>query len=221
VLLEKIDKREILRVAKDIRAHKAAENRAAWVVRTIELSKANAPLPRDRRYPIIYADPPWTFDAYGEESGLDRAAARHYPTMALEQIRALPVADIATPDAALFLWSTLPHLPEALDVLAAWGFKYTTHLVWIKGGNPALGYWIRNQHELLLIGTRGKMRTPPEDRRPPSVIHAPRREHSRKPDEGYDIIELMYPELPKIELFARNARKGWSAWGNQAQGAAA
>ena len=86
----------------------------------------------------------------------------------------------------------------------------------MKGDKKALGYWVRNQHEHLIIAKRGNMVTPQESNRPPSVIHAPRREHSRKPDEAYALIERMYPDLPRIELFARHARAGWSAWGNEA-----
>jgi N6-adenosine-specific RNA methylase IME4 len=140
--------------------------------------------------------------------------------MELADICALPVANIAIPDAVLFLWTTVPHLQEAFRVLAAWGFEYRSNIVWVKD-KIGLGYWVRNQHELLLIGARGNMRSPAEEARPPSVIYAPRREHSRKPDEAYELIERMYPTLPKIELFARvESRPGWSAWGNEAQGAA-
>ena len=210
------DEREILRAAQEIRARRATKKRAEWNARVIQLSNQNAPLPRDRRYPIALADPPWKFDVYDAESGLDRAAAAHYPTMGLEDICKLPVADLVTPDAMLFLWTTAPHLPEAFEVITAWGFEYRTNIVWVKD-KIGLGYWVRNQHELLLIGVRGDMRSPAEGTRPPSIIQAPRREHSRKPDEVYDIIERMYPELPKIELFARHARPGWTAWGNQAR----
>jgi N6-adenosine-specific RNA methylase IME4/ParB-like chromosome segregation protein Spo0J len=207
--------REILAVAKAIRAKQYAKRRAEWDARTIRLSNQSAPLPCDRRYPVIYADPPWAFDVYDVDSGLARAAAAHYPTMPLEAIRALPVADLSTPDAVLFLWTTSPHLEKAMTVLPAWGFEYRTNIVWVKHA-PGLGYWVRNQHEVLLIGARGQMRSPPEGSRPASVIHAARREHSRKPDEAYELIEAMYPELPKIELFARSAREGWTVWGNQA-----
>ena len=135
--------------------------------------------------------------------------------MPLEKICALPVAGLATPDAALFLWTTAPTFPESLRVIETWGFRYVTHLVWVKHTH-GLGSWVLNQHELLMIGACGDMRSPPEGARPPSVIHAPRREHSRKPDEAYEIIERMYPTLPKIELFARHARPGWTAWGDEA-----
>jgi N6-adenosine-specific RNA methylase IME4 len=98
----------------------------------------------------------------------------------------------------------------------AWGFTYRTNIVWVKDA-IGLGYWVRNQHELLLIGARGEMRAPAVGARRSSVIKSPRREHSRKPDEAYALIEQMYPELPKIELFARHARPGWAAWGNDVE----
>jgi N6-adenosine-specific RNA methylase IME4 len=212
--------KEILEKAKEIRDRRFAERRAEWTARTVEISKHNSPLPSDRRYVVILVDAPWKFEVYDAESGLDSAADAHYPTMATDEIAALPVADLATRDAVLFLWSTAPHLPEALRVMQGWGFEYVTHLVWVKD-RIGLGYWVRNQHELLLVGRRGDILTPAFEKRPSSVMHAARREHSRKPDEAYALIEQMYPELPKIELFARNAREGWAAWGNEAPGAAA
>jgi N6-adenosine-specific RNA methylase IME4 len=211
------DEREILEAAKAIRSARKAARRREWTQRAIELSKQNAPLP-DRRYPVILADPPWAFEVYGAESGNDRAAAAHYPTMSIEDICAMPIAGIATPDAVLFLWATVPHLPEALAVMAAWGFEYRSHFVWDKE-RIGLGYWVRNQHELLLLGKRGGMPAPMPANRVPSVIREPRREHSRKPDAVYGIIERMYPDLPRIELFARGpARAGWAAWGNEIEG---
>ena len=124
----------------------------------------------------------------------------------------------ATPDAVLFMWATSPNLQQAFDVLAAWGFEYVTSLAWVKD-KIGLGYWVRGQHELLLIARRGSMPAPLPADRPPSVINAARREHSRKPDEAYELIERMYPGLPKLELFARGQREGWIAWGNQAEAA--
>jgi N6-adenosine-specific RNA methylase IME4/ParB-like chromosome segregation protein Spo0J len=207
--------REILETAKQIRGARAEARRAERIAKIAVISGGNVVLPEDRRYPVILADPPWQFKVYDDESGSQRAAGNHYPTMQLSDILALPVPGIATDDAVLFLWTTLPHLREAIDVLVAWGFEYVTNVAWIKD-KIGLGYWVRGQHELLLIARRGDMPAPLPANRPPSVIHAPRREHSRKPDEAYDIIERMYPELPKIELFARGTRPGWSAWGNQA-----
>jgi N6-adenosine-specific RNA methylase IME4 len=106
-------------------------------------------------------------------------------------------------------------LEEALSVARTWGFKYRTNIAWVKNA-IGLGRWVRSQHELLLICTRGDMRTPLPAARPPSVISERRREHSRKPDAAYELIETMYPALPKIELFARQAREGWDSWGNEA-----
>ena len=207
--------REILETAKQIRAERAETRRAERIARITAISNANSPLPQDRKYPVILADPPWKFEVYDAELGLDSAADAHYPTMELADICKLPIADLATPDAVLFMWTTAPHLREAFEVLAAWGFGYCTHLVWVKD-KAGLGYWVRNQHELLLIARQGNPPTPRPADRPASVISAPRREHSQKPDEAYELIERMYPELPKIELFARAARDGWALWGNQA-----
>jgi N6-adenosine-specific RNA methylase IME4 len=167
---------------------------------------------------VILADPPWKFELFDASSGFGGAADAHYPTMETEKICALPVADVATPDAVLFLWSTQVHLLHALRVIGAWGFEYVTNMVWVKD-KTGLGHWVHNQHELLIIARRGEMPTPLPANRPPSVITAPRREHSRKHDEAYEIIEKMYPGLPKIELFARQARAGWACWGNEAPSA--
>jgi N6-adenosine-specific RNA methylase IME4 len=211
--------REILDTAKRIRAEKAEARRAERVQRLAEISTGNTELPGGK-YPIIYADPPWFFEVYDSVSGTGRTAESHYPCMKTEQICALPVAELATDDAVLFLWTTSPHLQESFRVIEAWGFRYTTNVCWVKD-QIGLGFWIRNQHELLLIATRGNMPAPAPAHRPPSVITAARREHSRKPDEAYEFIERMYPDLPKIELFARGeARPGWAVWGNEAPAAA-
>jgi N6-adenosine-specific RNA methylase IME4 len=207
--------RNILAAAKEIRAAKTAARRAQWEARILALSNRAAPLPRDRRWPILLADPPYHFAAYSAASGRDRSAERHYPTLSIAEICELPVADLVTSDAALFLWCTSPRLPDGLRVMDAWGFEYRSSLVWIKD-RFGLGYWVRSQHEHLLIGVRGKMRSPLPAARPSSVVVGARREHSRKPDEIYTLIEAAYPNLPKIELFARAARPGWDCWGNEA-----
>jgi N6-adenosine-specific RNA methylase IME4 len=207
--------KEILEAAKAIRAEKARERYAARVTRIAELSAGNTPLAAERRYPVLYADPPYDYRLYNETTGSSRAAAEHYPTMKLHEICALPVAQMATDTAILFMWTTAPHLEESFQVLAAWGFEYKTNIVWVKHAQ-GLGHFVRGQHELLLIATRGDPPCPLPANRPASVIEADRREHSRKPDEAYEIIERMYPELPKIELFARGQRNGWAVWGNQA-----
>jgi N6-adenosine-specific RNA methylase IME4 len=205
---------EILRAAQEIRARKAEMRRAERIERLAATCNQNTPFPSDRRYAVLCADPPWHFEVYNEESGVERAAGNHYPTLPLEKICALPVPELATDAAVLFLWTTGPHLQEALQVIAAWGFSYKSNVVWVKD-KIGLGYLVRNQHELLLIATRGDIPTPLPSNRPSSVIAAPRREHSRKPDEAYEAIERMYPELSKIELFARTRRDGWEAWGNR------
>lgn len=142
----------------------------------------------------------------------------HYPTMTLEEIKHLSVSDLATEDAVLFLWATAPKLCECFEVIDAWGFSYRTCAVWVKD-KIGMGYYLRNQHELLLIAKRGDPPMPSESSRPSSVIHAPRTDHSAKPVAFYELIEGMYPELPKIELFSRSPRTGWDAWGNQASAA--
>jgi N6-adenosine-specific RNA methylase IME4 len=173
-------------------------------------SNANAPLP-DRRFPVLLADPPYQYDRQCSPS---RNIENHYPTMATEDICALPIGQLATPDAMLFLWAPAPQLTDALKIMRTWGFEYVTSAVWVKD-KFGMGVYLRQQHELLLICKRGNSVVPDPGLLSPSVIEAPRGRHSEKPAEAYELIELMYPELPKIELFARAARDGWSAWGNQ------
>jgi N6-adenosine-specific RNA methylase IME4 len=172
--------------------------------------EAETPLEAVGTFPVLLADPPWRYDYSVADS---RKIENQYPTMTLEAICALRVP--ATDDAALFLWATSPKLTEALAVVSAWGFTYRTCAVWDKQ-KIGMGYYFRQQHELLLVAIKGKMVTPAPEARVSSVIQAPRGQHSAKPDAVYAIIEAMYPDFPKIELFARRAREGWSAWGNQA-----
>jgi N6-adenosine-specific RNA methylase IME4 len=197
--------------------------RAHHQARLIEISNNNAPLPTDRKYPVILADPPWQFKMF--EQGT-RSPEDHYGTMPLDEICALEVPNLATPDAVLFLWAPSALLfSHAKPVLDAWGFTYRVNIVWVKEDaadertrNRGLGWYVRQHHELMLVATRGTRILPDPSTMPSSVIYAPRREHSRKPDEAYARIERMYPELPKIELFARGpARPGWKPWGNEAE----
>jgi N6-adenosine-specific RNA methylase IME4 len=210
---------QILAAARAIRARRAEQSHAERIEKLAKIATGNCALPSNRRFPVILADPPWHFEVYNESSGVERAAGNHYPTMSLEEICALPVKELATDSAALFLWVTAPHLEQAHHVIRAWGFIPKTGFVWVKD-RFGLGYFLRGRHEHLLIAVRGDMPCPLPSRRPDSVIKAPRREHSRKPDEAYALIERMYPDLPKIELFARATRAGWAAWGNQAGAAA-
>ena len=165
-------------------------------------------------YPVIYADPPWRVGS----AWASRAVDNHYPTLDLEEIKALDMP--AAEDAALFLWSLASMQPEALEVIDAWGFTYRTQFVWAKP-QIGMGSYVRTQHEPLLIATRGKMPTPAPACRPASLISAPRREHSQKPGVVYELIERMYPDTARLELFARNRRAGWDAWGNEAPEAVA
>lgn len=197
-------------------AHVLAEvQRGARVEKLASISAGNAPLTSEQRYPIILTDPPWRYEDIATES---RAIENHYPTMDLAAICALPVGDIATDDCVLFMWTTSPKLEESMQVLAAWGFTYRTCAVWDKEV-IGMGYFFRQQHEILLVAKRGSPPMPAPADRVSSVIRSKRSKHSAKPVESYEIIEAMYPTLPKLEMFCRSPRDGWAAWGNQSAAA--
>jgi N6-adenosine-specific RNA methylase IME4/ParB-like chromosome segregation protein Spo0J len=166
-----------------------------------------------KRWPLILADPPWDYEAWNPGS-THTHPSNHYPVMSIPEIRELRVADLAADDCVLFLWATVPHLADTFDVISAWGFAYKSGLVWDKE-RAGTGFWVLGQHEHLLICTRGNPPLPPLSAVPKSVIRERKREHSRKPEASYRIIEAMYPDLPKLELFARSRREGWSTWGNE------
>ena len=170
------------------------------------------PLP-EGTYRCILADPPWPFEARSS-AGEDRAPANHYPTMTVADIAALPVEDLAAPDCLLLLWAQWNDLQGALDVIDAWGFRpITGGFVWAKEGAPGLGYWTRQQTEPCLLASRGApLRL---DAGVGQLITAPRGRHSEKPAEQYARIERLVGG-PYIELFARQARPGWAAWGDEA-----
>jgi N6-adenosine-specific RNA methylase IME4 len=167
-----------------------------------------------KKFGVILADPEWSFETFDPDTGADRSASNHYPTSSLEVIKARPVLDIAADDCVLFLWATVPMLPQALEVMAGWGFAYRSSAVWVKP-NAGTGYWFRNRHELLLVGARGNIPCPAQGEQWASVIEAPTGRHSEKPDAVYELIEAYFPTLPKIELNARTARPGWDRWGNE------
>lgn len=209
--------REVERSLAATREERQAEKKERRAAREAELGAKQRALPGGK-YGVIYADPEWKFEVWSRETGLDRAADNHYPTSDLETIMARDVASIAAPDCVLFLWATAPMLPQGLAVMAAWGFAYKSHCVWNKDriGN---GYWFRNKHELLLLGVRGDVPAPAMGLQFPSAIEAPLAEHSAKPDVFAEMIEIYFPTLPKIELNRRGPpRKGWDAWGNEAEG---
>lgn len=165
------------------------------------------------RYQIIVADPAWKF-ASNSKAKPGRNARRHYDCMTDAEICALPVKEWAEKDAMLFMWTTVPMLVRSLPVLPAWGFKYVSQVVWVKS-RIATGYWARNRHEILIIAKRGKLPCPKPILFPDSVIEAPTREHSRKPEFFQDRIDEVWPHHTKLEMNARRPRDGWALWGNQ------
>lgn len=183
-------------------------------------SARDIPLP-DRRYSILYVDPPWRYDFASDSDR--RQVENKYGTMSLDAIKELKVP--AADDAVLFCWTTSPKLAEGLAVVKAWDFTYRTCMVWVKD-RIGMGYYARQQHELLLVGTRGSLPAPAAENRPSSVFYGDRTEHSAKPDVVYELIEAMYPEYDRTddltefcELFSRRPRKGWFGWGNEAEAA--
>jgi N6-adenosine-specific RNA methylase IME4/ParB-like chromosome segregation protein Spo0J len=166
----------------------------------------------DKLYGVIYADPPWKYETFSE-NGMDRSADNHYPTMSMFDMLTLNVP--AADDCVMFMWATVPMLPEALDLLQGWGFDYKSHICWIKD-RQGTGYWTRNKHELLLIATKGKVPAPAMGTQPPSVIELPLGRHSEKPALFADMISTLYPTTPKLEMFARMGRVGWDVIGNEA-----
>ncbi len=180
---------------------------------------------RPTRYRAIHADPPWRFQNYTRK-GEGRNAVAHYDCLTLEQIQALPVADVADNDCVLFLWATDPLLPAAFALIEAWGFTYkTVGFYWAKLNKTAdpdgftaddfftgLGYWTRANVEQCLLATRGKPGRIGRDVK--RLIVSPRREHSRKPEEVYGRIERL-TDGPYLELFSRSTRAGWDNWGDQ------
>ena len=175
-----------------------------------------------QHFATVLADPPWQFiNRTGKVAPEHRRLSR-YGTMDLPAICALPVAQVAAPTSHLYLWVPNALLPEGLEVLRAWGFEYKSNIVWHKvrkDGGPdgrGVGFYFRNTTELILFGVRGKnARTLAPGRRQVNFLATRKREHSRKPDEIFPLIESCSPG-PRLELFARGVRQGWSSWGNQA-----
>ena len=176
----------------------------------------------DTKFATILADPPWQFQNRTGKVAPEHKRLNRYGTMELAEICALPVEDIADSPAHLYLWVPNALLPEGLKVMDAWGFRYVSNIVWHKirkdGGSDGrgVGFYFRNVTELLLFGVRGKnARTLAPGRSQVNMLQTRKREHSRKPDEQYKLIEDC-SWGPRIELFSRGARKDWRVWGNQA-----
>ena len=170
----------------------------------------------------VLADPPWQFQNQSGKISPEHKRLSRYQTLKLQDIMSLPIAQIAAPTSHLYLWCPNAMLPEGLAVMKAWGFNYKSNIVWHKvrkdGGSDGrgVGFYFRNVTELILFGVRGKnARTLAPGRRQVNLVATRKREHSRKPDEQYEIIEAC-SSGPFLELFARGTRKGWTTWGNQA-----
>lgn len=218
------------------------DKRARRQVREEILARRIMALP-DRHYGVIYTDPEWQNDAYSSVTGMDRAAANHYPTSTLAELQQRRVADIAAPDSIMLMWALVPMLAEAFCLLDAWGFaafvrdpetgflgldktraRYVSSGAWIKyrpGDRMGMGHWFRVDHEILLVATRGKPPAPLQGDQYRSVFDVPAsRIHSKKPDLVAEMIEAFWPNLPKIELNRRGPpRPGWDAWGNEVEDA--
>lgn len=174
------------------------------------------------KFQTILADPPWQFANRTGKMAPEHRRLNRYHTLALDEICQIPVSKIACENAHLYLWVPNALLAEGMEVMKRWGFAYKTNIVWYKvrrDGGPdgrGVGFYFRNVTELVLFGIRGRMRTLAPGRRQVNIISTRKREHSRKPDELYDIIESCSPG-PYLELFARGTRNNWSSWGNQAK----
>jgi len=172
-----------------------------------------------QKYGLFYTDPPWAYHVWSKK-GAGRCAENHYPTMSLNEICALPVADLADKDCALFLWATFPNLPEAFEVIKTWGFTYkTVAFVWCKrnrkspGFFTGMGYYTRANAEICLLATKGSPKRVSKGVR--QIIDTPIERHSQKPGVTRDRIVELFGDVPRIELFARERVPGWDAWGNE------
>jgi len=167
----------------------------------------------DKKYQIIYADPPWAYDNKNTGGSLSSGANNKYPTLSLDEIKQLPVKSISDKDCVLFLWATVPLLPEAFEVLDAWGFNYKTMLTWRKIMSLGMGYWFRGQTEHLLLGVKGNVKA--FRHQEANFIQTHVLSHSKKPHKFRLLIEKATKGLePRIELFARTKIHGWDTWGN-------
>lgn len=173
-----------------------------------------------KKYQIIYADPPWKYDFSATHN---RDIENQYPTMEVNEIKNLKVP--SEDNSVLYLWATAPKLLEALDVMQSWGFNYRTHLIWDKE-IIGCGWWFRGQHELLLVGIKGKFSPPDNSNRISSIFRERRTTHSKKPRTIRELISKWYPDKTKIELFARkptgqlfedSSFNGWDCWGNEVE----
>ena len=218
------EQKQIVAKAKEIRAEKQRVRHAVRLTHmglVAEKGIATSPDKLAGTYPVIYADPPWKFGVHSEVTGREKSAENHYPTMDTDEICALfeKIGNPVSKDAVLFLWATNPMLPQAMQVMQAWGFAYVHHWIWDKQV-AGTGYWGRDRHELLLIGRRGDVAAPLMGSQPETVYCEKKGRHSAKPAFFAEQIEKFYPDIPKLEMFCREPRAGWDAWGYEAGGAA-
>ena len=178
---------------------------------------------KNQKFATILADPPWQFSNRTGKMAPEHKRLQRYPTMKLSEIKSLPVNRVVAETAHLYLWVPNALLAHGLEVMESWGFEYKTNVIWYKvrkDGGPdrrGVGFYFRNVTELMLFGVKGKnARTLKPGRTQPNIIVSRKREHSRKPDEQYEIIESC-SWGPFLEMFARGSRKGWVSWGNQAE----
>lgn len=177
----------------------------------------------NKKFTTIVADPPWQFTNRTGKVAPEHKRLNRYETLTLDDIKSIPVASITNDTAHLYLWVPNALLPEGLEVMKAWGFKYKSNIIWYKirkDGGPdgrGVGFYFRNVTEILLFGVKGKnARTLKAGRTQTNIISTRKREHSRKPDEQYNIFENC-SSAPYLEMFSRGKRKGWTCWGNQAE----
>jgi N6-adenosine-specific RNA methylase IME4 len=210
----KLSEKEILEAAKKIRKEQNEKRRGERIGKLAAISVGNSELPTERKFPVLYMDPPTKFAA-GDS---DRSTENHYPTMTEEEIAKLPIGALATSDAVLFIWSTVPWLRKTMRLIEGWGFEYVSEFAWDKAA-LGMGFWNRSAHECLLIATRGKMPAPEPSLLRPSLYREARGKHSAKPKYFRDLITAYYPDLPKVELFPRingALPETWFGWGNEA-----
>ena len=172
------------------------------------------------KYKVIYADPPWSYKnkKTGRTNGNQpegSGAHTKYPTMSLDEIKALPIKNISEKNSILFLWATVPLLPEAFEVMESWGYRYKTMITWHKIMSLGMGYWFRGQTEHLLLGVKGNIKA--FRQQVPNFYQSKTLRHSEKPEYFRELIDKAIPETNRIELFARKKTEGWDVWGNEVE----
>ena len=206
---EKYPDLDLLPEDKNINWHKITQN-------YLPKPKKEKMLPKGK-FQVIYADPPWPYPKRQDAKNLYGNTDYHYEIMPIKELCEMKVSELAAENSVLFMWVATNFLEQSFEVIKSWGFEYKSQMAWVKEGGKqgGIGWYFWGDHELLLVATKGSY-LPKE--KFSSVLKAPRREHSKKPDEIYEIIEKMYPDTQKMELFARNKdkRKNWVYWGDQA-----